>query len=154
MNIKKFKHKWAKLKHNMTKKDIKFWFKVVDIDGRAGRRICLDIKDGYNFNPRYNLHFFPSGRCHFNVILPVYLLNEGNIFDDLYAIITNDKHSAIINIETNAIYDPTYEINGGSFETTKEMFKDGYKIVSLAEHCREVDIYLYQDILKFTGNLK
>lgn len=136
--IKPFKPKWNKIKRNLNDMDLELFYEVIDIDGSIGRRIYPGC--GREDNPRFYMHWFSHGRCHWNVVLPCFIMNKRNISGH-FKIITNDKHSAIINTITNEIYDPTYEYDK---ETTLMQFTDGYEIKELFEH----SITLSEDIFK------
>lgn len=138
LKIKKFRPIWTKLKKNLTEEDLNFFYEVVDIDGTCGRVLSFTTRD---LNPRYMEHWFAVCRCHWNVIFPCWLLNNRRI-DGKYKIITSDKHSAIINTETQEVYDPTYAVRNAESETEKML--ENYQIIDLILHSAQVD----QDIFK------
>lgn len=129
MKIVSFKRRWTKLKQTLISIDLELFYEVVNIDGNLGRRIysgCMRED-----NPRFNAHWFSSGRCHWNVILPCWLLNNRKLAGE-YCILTNDKHSVIVHLSTMTVFDPTYEFMGHPLDGSA--FKDGYQVVSLEDH--------------------
>ncbi len=144
-----FNRTWTVLKNAMEDYEQYFFYEVVAIDDNIGRTMQLHkngvFTNGKNYNPRFNIHWFPSCRCHWNVLLPLFMLNSG--VSGKYAVITNDKHSAIINTETNEIYDPTYMANKSN--CTLEMFADGYKIQTLVIHAANVDSGIFERLMEF-----
>ncbi len=141
LKVKSFKPVWRRLKKNLTEEDLKFFYEIVDIDGTCGRVLSFTTKD---LNPRYMEHWFAVCRCHWNVIFPCWLLNDRNI-SGKYKIITSDKHSAIINTETQEIYDPTYSVRDG--ESNTEEMLNGYKVVDLILHSAQVDENIFKRIV-------
>ena len=133
LKVKPFKKVWTKLKKNLNNEDLDFFYKVVDIEGTCGRVLTFTMKD---LNPRYMDHWFAACRCHWNVIFPCWLPNGRNI-NGKYKIITSPKHSAIINTETQEVYDPTYAV--GNREDLTESMLEGYEIVDLILHSAQVD---------------
>jgi len=125
-----FKKKWKYLKTQLNQEDIDFFEKVIDIEGTVGR---VDSFSDKPYNPRYIEYWFPVCRCHFSVIFPCWLLN-GRKAKGKYKILTNDLHSAIINTETNEVFDPTYAANGVDPKNTLEKFAKEYSIVDLIIH--------------------
>ena len=146
--IKPFKSIWKKLKKNLNDLDLELFYEVVGIDGQGGpgRRIYPGC--GREDNPRFYNHWFAHGRCHWNVILPCFILNNGDMIGS-YKIITNDKHSAIINVLTNEILDP---LSLDQDENTLDRFKDDYKIIDLIEHAVTVSPEISEKILEFINN--
>jgi hypothetical protein len=126
MIVKPFKPTWQKLKKKLSKEDLRFFYEVVNINGTVGRTVSTRLNNAMAENPNHMVHWFATSRCHLNVIFPCWLLNERRLTGK-YKIITNDKHSAIINTETNEIYDPTYatwnneDSTLGKFETYEFM---------------------------------
>lgn len=141
LKVKKFRPIWTKLKKNLTEEDLKFFYEIVDIDGTCGRVISFTTRD---LNPRYMEHWFAVCRCHWNVIFPCWLLN-GRSISGKYKIITSDKHSAIINTETQEVYDPTYAVRNG--ESSTEGMLAGYEIVDLILHSVHVDQSIFKRIV-------
>jgi len=142
-----FKKKWRELKYASTNKDIDFWHNVVDIDGTVDRTMYLD-RWGENLNPLYMVYFFPHCRCHWNVIFPTWLLNDRQLIGD-YSVITNEKHSAIINTKTNKIYDPTYTAQNRKPDATTKMFESGHQVDNLVLHCLRVEESLFKRLVDF-----
>ncbi len=128
MKIIKFAKKWAQFKRNFTNKDLEFFYKVMNLDGTVGRV----FSDRNYYHPRYMAYWFAVCRCHWNVVFPLWLLNNRSLTGK-YLIITNELHSAIINTETSEVYDPTYESNGVELSATLEKFKHSYKLITLIE---------------------
>lgn len=128
---KSFKRKWAELKKSMTDEDIKFFHEVIH-NGYIDRVLTAS---GYEYNPRYMGYWFPTCRCHRNVLFPVILLNKYTN-EYRYKIITSDKHSAIIDTKLNIIYDPTYDANGG--DKTLEMLEN-YNIYTIDEFLESME---------------
>lgn len=141
LKVKKFRPTWSKLKKNLTEEDLKFFYEVVDIDGTCGRVLSWTNRD---LNPRYMEHWFAVCRCHWNVIFPCWLLN-GRSISGKYKIITSDKHSAIINTETQEVFDPTYSVRDGESETERMLI--GYEIVDLILHSAHVDMSIFKRIV-------
>lgn len=141
LNVKKFRPVWAKLKKNLTDEDLKFFYEVVDIDGTCGRVISFTTRD---LNPRYMEHWFAVCRCHWNVIFPCWLLN-GRSINGKYKIITSDRHSAIINTETQEVYDPTYSVRDGESQTESMLME--YQVVDLILHSAQVDQSIFKRIV-------
>lgn len=123
--FKHFKPVWNRIKYGM--KDIHFdlFYKVVAIDETLGRRWYPG--SGREYNPMYYSHWFASGRCHWNVILPCFMLN-GDKFNGDFKIITNDKHSAIIDLANKKAFCPTLN----SEEDFRRFFSEGFQIIDLA----------------------
>ena len=141
MKVKSFSNKWKRFKKDLNEQDLELFYEVVDIDGSVGRRLLQTIKD---FNPRYNVHWFACGRCHWNVILPCYLLNSRDT-RRRYAILTNDHHSVIIDTFAWVVYDPTYEFNGGSFESTlTQLDRSKSTILFLDKFIESLDDDMYE----------
>jgi len=130
MIIKSFKKEWTKLKSNLTEKDLDYFYNIIHGGKEVDRVLSCSMRD---YNPTYNSHFFPVCRCHTNVLFALYLLNNRQLIGD-YSVITNDKHSAIINTKTNIVYDPTYMANNINLNTTIEHFKSGFEILTYQEH--------------------
>jgi hypothetical protein len=143
--IKPFKSTWKRMKSKIDDLDIEFFYEVIDIDGTVGRRIYPGC--GREDNPRFYTHWFPHGRCHWNVALPCFILNKRNMIGS-FKIITNDKHSAIINTVTNEIFDPTYD---GNIENTINQFKDGYEMVELVQHLVTLSAELSEKAFSFAA---
>lgn len=141
LNVKKFRPVWTKLKKNLTDEDLKFFYEVVDIDGTCGRVLSGSMRD---LNPRYMEHWFAVCRCHWNVIFPCWLLNDRSIYGK-YKIITSDKHSAIINIETQEVYDPTYSVRDAEAQTEGMLM--GYQVIDLILHSAQVDESIFKRIV-------
>ena len=147
LKVKNFYTKWTSLKRDLVQKDLDLFYKVVDIDGTVGRRMYPGC--GREDNPRFYNHWFSSGRCHWNVILPLWMLNKRNLFGK-YAVITNDLHSAIINTETYEIYDPTYATaNKVDPKTTLKQFSSGYEIQNIVLIALEVDKRVVERFIEF-----
>jgi hypothetical protein len=136
LKVISFKNRWHKIKKTFVEDDFYIFYEVIhkgkDID-RAYR--CSNRE----FNSKYMSHYFPVCRCHTNVLFPLFLLNDRGFYGK-YSMITNANHSAIINTETNEIYDPTYEANGVSLEVTLKQFKDIYEIITLENYMVESDM--------------
>ena len=130
-----FKKKWSKFKKDFNDDDNFFFYEIIHRGEEISRVLSCSNRE---FNPKYMSHYFPVCRCHTNVIMPTFLLNGRNLFGK-YCIITNDKHSAIINIETKDIFDPTYEANKINLSETIKRFQDGYSTIELSQHIRDVD---------------
>lgn len=137
MVVISFKKQWIKLKYNLNDEDYNYFINFVNIDNTVGRVSTLSSKQD---NPRYNVFWFPVCRCHWAVILPTYLLNNRSN-NGKYKILTSDKHSVIINIETNEIFDPTYEFNGISLNNTIYSIGNINKIIPLDIHLKELGYY-------------
>lgn len=148
--VKDFKPKWKYLKSRLLVIDAKFFEEVVDIESTIGRVISFTQKA---YNPRYIQYWFPVCRCHWGVIFPCWLLNRRQLQGD-YKIITNDKHSAVINTRTNEIYDPTYSANNSNLRTTLEQFKDDYQIINVLIHAAQVDSKIADRIISFDEKVK
>lgn len=142
MRVRPFYRKWLKLRETIRKKDLDLFYKVVDIDGSVGRVFSFDISYRQNVDPRYLQHWFPTCRCHWAVILPLWLLNNKEPFGK-FSIITNEKHSAIINTETQEIYDPTYTANQTNLATTLEQFKT-YEINNITQHFLKINPKMFE----------
>lgn len=132
MKRKSFKRKWSQIKKTMDEVDLDFFHETIH-QGYIDRVLTAN---GYEYNPRYMGYWFPTCRCHSNVIFPTLMLNRYNS-DGRYKIITNEKHSAIYDPITDTIYDPTYDANGSPEEATLNMFKDGFKILTIDEFLKE-----------------
>lgn len=144
-----FTKKWLSIKKNFTRKDLHFFYGVVDIDNTCGR-VLYYSGIGREYNPKYNSHFFASNRCHWNVVFPCWLLNGRNV-KGKYKIITNSKHSAIYDSEKNIIFDPTLN---GQPQTTLDFFKENYQIQPLILHIFNCDKDMGQRLLDFTPKSK
>lgn len=152
MKVKDFKAAWRKIKKEMTEGDEDFFYNVVNIDNTIGR--SLGPQDYLNWNSRFSKHYFPTNRCHWNVIFPCYLLNERER-KGKFKIISSGDHSAIINTETFEIYDPTYMASGIEKEITLERLK-GFTVYPLELHIMQVDKEIHKRFVKWfePGNLK
>lgn len=139
--VKPFKPTWRKLKKKLSEEDLKFFYEVVDIEGTCGRVLSCTVKD---LNPRYMDHWFAACRCHWNVIFPCWLLNNRSVTGK-YKIITSPKHSAIINTETQEIFDPTYAV--GDREKLTESMLEGYEIIDLILHSAQVDKTIFKRVV-------
>lgn len=145
MKVLSFKAKWSKLKQTFTDDDLEMFYDVIDLEETCGRVLTCSNRD---FNPRFMSHWFPVCRCHWNVIFPLYILNNRKLDGD-YAIITNEKHSAIINKITGVVYDPTYDANGSSLETTVQQFSEGYEVTNIIAHSTRIGFETVKGILEF-----
>lgn len=105
LTFKPFKPIWNKLKWQMEDKHFEFFYDVIDIDGTCGRRVYYP-GIGREYNPRFYSHWFAQGRCHWNVALPCFILNNDSLVGD-YKIITTERHSAILDSKRNIFYCPT-----------------------------------------------
>jgi hypothetical protein len=151
MKVKKFKQLWqTRLKWQMDKAAFELFYNIVDIDNNVGRTMELQktgvFTNGRNYNPKFMMHWFPVCRCHWNVILPCFVLN-GNSFIGKYSIITSDKHSAIINTATKEIYDPTYATQNNEQDTLK-MLGENYKIEELGLFILHADTSVFERAIK------
>jgi hypothetical protein len=133
-NFKDFKPVWKKLKLDLRTIHLELFYDCVDIDGTVGRRIYTGC--GREDNPIFYTHWFAVGRCHWNVILPCFMLNNNSFIGD-YKILTNDKHSVIIHHDT--LYCPTSN-NEGIISRFFE--KDDYEILELRDFIPSVLINL------------
>lgn len=145
MKRKSFKRTWSKLRHELTDEDLRLFYDVINIDDNVGRVLTCSNRD---FNPKFMSHWFPTCRCHWNVLFPLWLLNDRKL-EGKYAIITNEIHSALINKDTNEIFDPTYDANGSDDEVTLKQFSKDYKIVSLVEQMSHTDSEVFESFVKF-----
>lgn len=140
---------WSTLKTSMEDYERYFFYEVINIDDNVGRTMQLHknsvFTNGRNYNPRFNIHWFPSCRCHWNVLLPLFMLNGG--VSGKYGIITSERHSAIINTDTGEIYDPTYMANDST--STLEMLGSNYTVQTLIVHAANVDKDLFERIMEF-----
>lgn len=127
LKVKNFKPQWKKLKKNMINKHLYLFYECVDIDHTCGRRLYY-YGIGREYNPKFYHHWFAHGRCHWNVILPCFMLNNDK-FKGQYKIITNEKHSAIYNSKNNTIYCPTLN----NENDVNNHFSEGYTILELDE---------------------
>ena len=150
LKVKNFIPKWNYLKSKMLNLDADFFEEVVDIESTVGRVLSVTEKA---YNPRYAQYWFPVCRCHWGVIFPCWLLNKRS-FKGPYQIITNEKHSAIINIETNEIYDPTYSANGVDLNNTLDQFKDGYEVFNVLIHAAHVDKDICERMMEFDKEIR
>ena len=133
MKVISFKRKWASIKKELTDRDLHLFYEIIHNGDYIDRVLTCSGRD---FNPIYMSHYFPVCRCHKNVVFPTILLNNGELENGTYKIITNDKHSAIVNTKTNKIYDPTYDANGVDLSNTMRQFAEEYKIISIYDHMR------------------
>jgi len=152
LRVKNFRSKWYRMKRAMLEqhprsfnRDMKLFYEVVDIDNTCGRRLTGSLRD---LNPRYMDHWFATGRCHWNVIFPCWILNNRRV-SGKYSIITNEKHSAIINTETMEIFDPTYTVHSSPDRVTLDQFRDYYEIDNVVTHCVRVNFDMFKRFMDF-----
>ncbi len=89
-------------------------------------------------------HWFAACRCHWNVIFPCWLLNNRSI-NGKYKIITSPKHSAIINTETQEVFDPTYAV--GNRESLTESMLQEHRVINLILHSAQVDEAIFKRVV-------
>ena len=146
MKCKSFKRKWSKLKQTLSDEDFKLFYEIVDIDNTVGRVLTCSERD---YNPRFMSHWFPVCRCHWNVLFPLWLLNNRSLTGD-YAIITNDMHSALIYVPSQTIYDSTYDADGGDLEETKRrLIEKPAHVIGMVAHAARVDKEIFERLVKF-----
>jgi len=121
-----FRPIWRKLKYHMRDIHLDLFYEVVGVDKYIGRRFYPGC--GREDNPRFYKHWFGSGRCHWNVILPCFMMNDGEFFGRI-KILTNDRHSVLVDTETNTIMCPT--LNKEHY--IKDFFDEGYQIMDLID---------------------
>lgn len=139
--FKDFKPIWSrKLKPYINERCLELFYECVDLDF-MGRRIYPGC--GMEDNPRFYTHWFAHGRCHWNVILPCYMLNNRS-FNGRYKILTNQKHSVIFDSQTNTIFDPTLN----DINYVHSFFEEDYQVIELFEQCMDY-IYKIEEFMSF-----